>query len=958
MNRINANKRRVLRQLLNNKREDAGQTSFKSVRGYNKLYGTTTNETFRIMDDLLGVVVRNVDEENNMNLVRDLYRSVRGTTRHFLYIVGDKVIVDRVVDIPDNEEFKNWFDNGESWYYMVNSDTSKFEYHEYQGKIYSYPLGENITPQRIIQSYLDGKTNCVFTPIRNWFETELAKDDIVPSRLKKLKGKLKPLSKFEEQYKDGVPEDKMEEVAKKLNVKLYVRSLFSNNSICYGDELKDQLKVFHYTNTRADHVDMGTLVSNQKPEQVSKDFLMDFIDECDKNKTFYYYTKSDGINAVYTIDKAYSLKSEFNEATSELQKKYNMDYMKIDDFKYPDLSLFVKRGTHFNTSIKFNNQYNLKNIDQKKAYANFHDCKYYEGFLGKITDFRKTDKIEGVGMYLIKDLRPFNCYLKDRANFVKLNEKMNMYKSNNVYTSAELKFLKDMGWRYTITAGCWGLDSFDFEFGEDMLTGKYGAKPFVNADGELKMKGASFYAMAVGSWCSHQHYQYKFIRGDERTYHMLCESDCGEVLKFDGDAEISIRTRKETCNTLSHISAFILAYQRLALIEQLQEMDINKLDSVYVDGIYYQEHDFKIIDTFKEGDCESYSSMNFNQNNFITEIYENKPNVSYGHKRNHNSTELWTGAGGCGKTHLNLTDDGFINMMFASPSHKLNAVKANEYGANVITHQALVSTNPMCKALYANVLIIDEVSMMSNEDKEHIMDKFKKIKIIMCGDVGYQLPCIKGTPFKNEGFVYYNHLTTNHRIKNKDDPLHELLNELRDCIKNNTSYNLNIPLIDEKYLIENYKREDMILTFTNKSKNKYTQLFSQLKKWYIEESQVHNHGEIFIQDTRPEGKKVEIRHGFTTHSIQGETATDNLYIDIECMNDPRLFYTAVSRAKSIKQVKLLKPKSQQDIMKEKLKEENMQLEKENKFKCRCCKKVYEIDNEKHAKDECFDCIWR
>ncbi len=32
-------------------------------------------------------------------------------------------------------------------------------------------------------------------------------------------------------------------------------------------------------------------------------------------------------------------------------------------------------------------------------------CKYYEGFLGKITDFRKTDKIEGLGYYTITNIQ-------------------------------------------------------------------------------------------------------------------------------------------------------------------------------------------------------------------------------------------------------------------------------------------------------------------------------------------------------------------------------------------------------------------------------------------------------------------------------------------------------------------------------------------------------------------------
>jgi hypothetical protein len=268
---------------------------------------------------------------------------------------------------------------------------------------------------------------------------------------KKLHGKLKPLTKFEEQYKDGVPEDKMEEVALKLNMKFYVHNFFNSDVECYGEQLKDQLKVFHYTNPRVNHLELGQLFHNTKPEPATQDFIIDFIRKCaEEDKACYYKKAGDGINAVWCIDgQAYSVKSEFGEALRELVNETGLNRCYIDDLKNPELSAFIQRGTHFNTSISFPNFMQnregtitgLKCIDQKKAYFNFKDCKYYEGFLGKITDFRKTNKIEGVGLYLIKDLNPFNCYLKDRQKFVRLNEIMNMYNSNNVYTSAELKIL-------------------------------------------------------------------------------------------------------------------------------------------------------------------------------------------------------------------------------------------------------------------------------------------------------------------------------------------------------------------------------------------------------------------------------------------------------------------------------------------------------------------------------------
>lgn len=920
MNRINANKKRVLRQLLNERRAEQGQRPL-TQRGYSRLYGTKGNDTYQIMDDLLGVVDLQVTPESTPvedGDIFQLYKANKGKTKRILYIVDDKVVVDRTLSIPNMEQkqFANWYAS-EVWnVWMKTSDETKLDENNNRGKIYIFDLNDNITANRITQSYLDGSSHCVLSPIRNWIETELNKDDVAPSRVKKLRGKLKPLEKFEKEYKDGVPEDKMEEIALKLNMKFYIHNFFNSDVCCYGEKLKDQLKVFHYTNTRIDHLDLGQLFHNTKPEPATQDFIIDFIRECyEKDKACYYKKCGDGISAVWCIDgQAYSVRSEFGEALQELTEETGLNRCYIDDLKSPDLSKFIERGTHFNTSITFQNFTNnregrisnLKCIDQKKAYYNFKDCKYYEGFLGKITDFRKTNKIVGVGLYLITDLNPFNCYLKDRQKFVALNQHMNMYKSNNVYTSAELKYLDDMGWKYKIVAGCWGVKTIDFDFGEKML-GKVGKKPFVDAKGNLKMKGASFYAMATGSWASHNMYEYKYIQGTKETAGMLREQLGESVMTNEYDDEICIRTRKTHIKTLSHVSAFILAYQRLSLIEQLMEMDLEKLQSIYVDGIYYIDHEFKVLDTFQHGDLESYSSMYIKNQDFITQVFSTKPKIEYEPYRENYATELWTGAGGCGKTHMNLTDWGLVNSVYCAPSYKLCASKKDEYGYDVMTTQLLLAEcpkNPKSTYRYHNVFVIDEVSMMTNEEKEKILEKLEGCKVIMCGDVGYQIPAWMGTPFKEEGFEFYKHLTENHRVK-KGDPLLDLLNEVRDCIKNGKPIHLSIPSVDSNYLERYYKRDDIILTYSKNKAKQYTELFKTIPKWYIEKSDVHFHGEIFAQDEKPRGEKVELKHGFTCASIQGETAKHNVWIDIECLHQPNVLYTALSRAKKLSQIKFV-----------------------------------------------------
>jgi hypothetical protein len=94
----------------------------------------------------------------------------------------------------------------------------------------------------------------------------------------------------------------------------------------------------------------------------------------------------------------------------------------------------------------------------EKAYKNVDKCKFYEGYLGKITGFRKTNKIVGIGIYTITNLS-----LPDKLN--KLNEKMLIWKNGNPYPSPELHFLKSQGATFDITEGCWG-NSIDFDFSD------------------------------------------------------------------------------------------------------------------------------------------------------------------------------------------------------------------------------------------------------------------------------------------------------------------------------------------------------------------------------------------------------------------------------------------------------------------------------------------------------------
>ena len=113
-------------------------------------------------------------------------------------------------------------------------------------------------------------------------------------------------------------------------------------------------------------------------------------------------------------------------------------------------------------------------------------------------------------------------------------------------------------------------------------------------------------------------------------------------------------------------------------------------------------------------------------------------------------------------------------------------------------------------------------------------------------------------------------------------------------------------IVDNEYVVSNYKINDMILSRTHAIKDKYTETFKELPKWYItKNSRFFKNGTIVIGD-KPDTNDCEIRHSFTIHSIQGETAKHNLYINIEKTYDSRLLYTAISRATRLDQIYLVK----------------------------------------------------
>lgn len=784
---------------------------------------------------------------------------------------------------------------------------------------------ENIKPQRIAQAFKQGTTNCLFVPIINWCEDK-ANNSTTNGTRKKYQSKLNVAKKLEEKYREtGVVKEELQSIADKLQINIIIKLPFATlDPLIEVKCNKKQLTTFEYINTKLNHIDGFTHneIINKKNKEISCEEMEQMYNDLRKNNEYFIFKRNNNsISSISTINNTYIQKQDFNEFTNEFKKHTGLNECYICDLQQTNLSQYVRASCNANLTIDFKKnenededsddedewgtaphaenkggmgdkspygEYNC--MDMEKAYKNVNKCNYYKGYLGKITDFRKTDKIVTIGIYTIA-----NLVLPDKLK--KLNEKMLIWKNGNPYPSPELEYLKNEGATFDITEGCWG-HHIDFDFQEN---------EWLNiVDDNREKTNTRWYAKFVGTMecCSDKE---SFYMNAEKDYIKNLISYLPEDKYRTYDDEVRFLINKDTNRHLTHIASFIKSYTRINMIEQLMSMEYNDIIRVCVDGIYHY-NDYTCLNIFRKEEKEIKNNLDTGSycSNYIHNFVWNceaefKPN----YKR-----ELHTGVGGGGKTHKQLTDKGNIKVKYFAPSWKLARKKAEEYNVKVDVWYNLLTDDPERWGAIArnyNVLVIDEVSMMSNESKELIMKRFNRCKIIMCGDIGFQLDNIgNGTPFKKELFDYYKEHNTNHRVK--CERLLFLLNKIRNMMAANLSSKEIKEYIMNNFKkikkIENYSVNDMILTYTNKRKDEFTEMYKDLEKYYItENTQNYSNGEIVLH--KPLNTRCELRHAYTTHSIQGETTEHNLYIDITHINYKKMLYTALSRARYYDQIYLL-----------------------------------------------------
>jgi len=799
-----------------------------------------------------------------------------------------------------------------------------------------------LSPTQIKQSFLDGVNHCVFTPIIDYFQDKLENTKSKDCRIRcgtvlnKIYGK-KDKEGYLSLYSKGVPEDHLDKVCNDLGVGMDIEQPFTNNTFISIRPLKKAKKVFKFINTRLNHIEenktpyrFDNLLKNDDCIYVDRKQLEKVYN--DNRSDCIVCKRNDGICSVKTPSAHYVLPNDFSEAIMVFESETGLDKMNIDALKEPELQHFINLGTHFNLTIDFVDTFmykgkivpkNVRHIDIKKAYTQFRHSKYYEGFVGHITHFRKVDNYDKNGLYYIIDLDLSKC----NKAFIKINNVMSWFHNDNIYTDAELRALKDNGGDFKVIYGAYG-KRFDFEFDEAMINNK--EETYVGQ----KTVMIPYYSKYCGFIASLQPTKSFYMYGDHKYFQDI-QSKCEyNIWRTEGTDEYRITYDKKHIYNKKHITAQITAYQRLNILEQLLNMNVNKIIRVCVDGIYYYDHDFKMNDiycikddkkSFNNEKCDSYlSGINYREistgvkrdwlediNGYTIPKDFTDWNADFvnglGDAREYYDKMIYDGAGGNGKTHLNLTDKGLKSVIYVAPSWKLATSKYKEYGvASTVLYRLLEKPYRDDFIGKYGVMLIDEASQITEKQKQIILKNYGyRSIIIFLGDLGFQLPPIdnNGTEMNRDGLKV---ITLQQNYRFKDEDIKEVVKYLRECINDNKSCSMKylkskIKCIHIDAVKDLYKKEDIILVSENKYGDEYTNRFDFLEKYKVKENtRVVKNGEIVFD--KIEGVKMDLQHGFTIHSVQGETFKERIFIDMRKMKSKRMLYTAISRANYLNQV--------------------------------------------------------
>jgi hypothetical protein len=769
------------------------------------------------------------------------------------------------------------------FFFADGSDADNFPLR--QGDRIEIRFAKKLNPKYKRQLFREGVTHCVIEPIKQlWLRSRPNSES-----QKRLKNQV--LRNCDELYmlwkNDGIPESHFEAIGEVLHTSITLRTALGTSSRTYN---KDASKTIIFENRSFNHVEQ---VPVKRPSRTitHEQALRMIVSEPDIVWTGLPTDPIRIITPQEILVVNNPLIPYYEEIYSLLPKNIGL-YAS----KYPAVNKFIRAGTVVHSApmildrFKFiETDFGLEeeyvhveeeyiqfdgHLDLASAYAQFDKTPYYKGFPAKAQQSRtfnhsNIDVIkEHIGIYQVRVVET-----------TEFSELCTLYKGTYVLPSPEILFWADEGVVFHTIAGVL-FSKFDFRFpassfeivkdrmGKErkpyqMVSGIFSAAKDEHDIKEFNVKGDTEFGQHIASEFEHP------------VYHMK------EDVVVDGVSHkvrvISLHKPAEHVFTQHHVLAFITSYTRIVMLTEMKKFQPSQLVEVKLDGLFYRgTPPTNLIPEFREKAgtiAESHTPWYTPH----SDTYDFPPPYIM-------TSTAFLGSGGSGKTHEFLTDKGFIDVVYASPTHKLGEEKQDAYNVRYNTFHRLAGIG--CDAVDPPaVVFVDEATQLDKRDIERFIKKSPHTLIVIAGDIDehgnhYQ------TKYQNEIWkptLPIKWFTKDYRAINCPI-LQQMKLDIRAKMRE---------LYAEQHPYPAYAMRDFVQT--------------RFPTYCITPAQsYHMHG-TFIAGTHRHIAELKcnilpnntIR---TTHAVQGMTITESIIISLNDMFELTMAYTAMSRAVSHTQV--------------------------------------------------------
>ena len=613
-----------------------------------------------------------------------------------------------------------------------------------------------------------------------------------------------------------------------------------------------------------------------------------------------------------------------------------------------------------NTFINVDNSNydNVRHIDMEKAYYNYRMSKYYDGFLHTASEFRVCDipiddAVVTAGMYMINNVCTDKCkkyvhLLAHIQNYVVYpHPEIKFFRDIGVTfniiagaygTKRDIKMTENMKNKYD------GIPNYSRWVGmqapaEDNINYGFTVFDFDDSGEEVISNMAhAILSNGVAVKLSKNEYEKKITMKFKKQF---------------------IKTRRHITAYITAYQRIATIQQAMLMdrddiiricVDGIYFQDNGKYKNMKMISSFVDDHDRKgilaknYISTYGNA-VDSYITNGYDKSNIelITARYDSY--VKF------HEVSLLNGAGGCGKTYKVLSDMSHFNVVYLAHSKNLSADKYIEFKNSVrysAPYQHLICGNNNLANMIkyrCNLLFCDEASTYGKNEIKKLMEVAYDmgIKIMFSGDIGFQIDPFTCESTAEERLALFEHIQNcdgiNYRFK--DDKIHDkCMREIRTVMtetKDDTD-DEQVSIMLEFLRKNGYKTctkddviklhtiDDMILTtmhtfihsdeykIKNNEKFKHIKSASDIKvkgwnqllpkydkkKYRInknskgKDGMSMNNGQIIISDVQPDNSNET--YAFTTHSVQGMSTKNKLFIDTRGMNCPKVLYTAVSRS--------------------------------------------------------------